>query len=329
MKRVKLSLVLAGLVTLAVACGGQDEASGSSTTNGNANSNGNSEEISGTVSIDGSGTVYPLMARLAEEYMTTEQEGVSVEVSRAGTSAGMDKFVNGETDLSNASRPIKEEELAGLEKNGIESKEFKVALDGLTIVIHPENDWANEMTEEEIKDVFVTGKYKDDDNVLWSDVREEWPEEEMNFYGPNENHGTYEFFVDEIIEEQDLVEGIDLQQEYSTLVELVSEDENAIGFFGFGYYTNNDDKLGAVHVDFGDGPVEPSLETIDEEGGYAPFTRPVFTNLSVNAAKDKSEVKDFMKFVLSAADEFSGETGFAPLPEEELNSYLEEVHAID
>ncbi|MGJ9382592.1 PstS family phosphate ABC transporter substrate-binding protein [Salipaludibacillus sp. CF4.18] len=338
MKRVKLSLMLAGLITFAVACGEEDEASGTSNNGNNAN-NGNetteetneetSEEISGTVSVDGSGTVYPLMARLAEEYMTTEQAGVSVEVGRAGTSAGMEKFINGETDLSNASRPVKEEELAGLEEAGIESKEFKVALDGLTIVIHPDNDWANEMTEEEIKEVFVTGNFKDDDVVLWSDVRPEWPEEEINFYGPNENHGTYEFFVDEIIEEQDLVEGINLQQEYSTLVELVSEDENAIGFFGFGYYTNNDDKLGAVHVDFGDGPVEPTLETIGEESAYAPFTRPVFTNLSVNAAQEKPEVKDFIKYVLTAADDFSGETGFAPLPEEELNSYLEEVEAIE
>jgi len=336
--------MIVGLMAFTVACGeGENEASGSTgESNNNAENNSASEEsndenssdnaegaeLSGSVQIDGSGTVYPLLSRIAEEYMVNEQSGVSVEVSRAGTSAGMSKFVEGETDLSNASRAIKQEELDALEENGIETQEFKVALDGMTIVIHPDNDWATEMTEEQITDLFVTGKYADDDNVLWSDVNEEWPEEEINFYGPNENHGTYEFFVEVLIDEQDLVEGINLQQEYSTLVELVSEDENAIGFFGFGYYINNDDKLGVVSLDFGDGPVTPSLDTIAEDGEYGPFTRPVFTNLSIDSAKEKPEVKDFAKYIFEVADDLAGETGFAPLPESELNSYIEEIEAI-
>lgn len=328
MKKYSLTIMMAGLMVFTVACG-EEEGDASNASNANSNNSNDGKELSGTVSVDGSGTVYPLMARLAEEYMTSEQPGVSVEVGRAGTSAGMKKFIAGETDLSDASREIKVEEQEALDEAGIESKEFKVALDGMTFVLHPDNDWATEMTAEEVTDVFVTGKYADDDNVLWSDVRDEWPDEEINFYGPNENHGTYEFFVETLIDEQNLVEGINLQQEYSTLVELVSEDENALGFFGFGYYTNNDDKLGVVEVDFGEGPVAPSLDTIAEDGEYGPFTRPVFTNLSLNSAREKEEVKDFAEFIFTAANDFAGETGFAPLPEAELAEYLAEVQSIE
>ncbi|MCE7793520.1 PstS family phosphate ABC transporter substrate-binding protein [Salipaludibacillus sp. CUR1] len=336
MRKFRLSIMLTGLLAVASACGGNESSeAGSSNNNGGSNGGNNNagnsetEELSGSVQIDGSGTVYPLVSRIAEEYMVNEQQGVSVEVSRAGTSAGMQRFVNGETDLANASREIRDEELDDLEENGIETREYKVALDGMTIVIHPDNDWATEMTEEEVTDLFISGKYADDDNVLWSDVRDDWPDEEINFYGPNENHGTYEFFVEVLLDEQDLVDGINLQQDYSTLVELVSDDENSIGFFGFGYYINNDDKLGAISVDFGDGPVAPSLDTIAEDGDYAPFTRPVFTNLSINAAKEKPEVKDFAKYIFEVADDLAGETGFAPLPEDELNSYIEDIDEIE
>ncbi|WP_088076063.1 MULTISPECIES: PstS family phosphate ABC transporter substrate-binding protein [Bacillaceae] len=319
MKKYLVTLLLATLTLVSVACGSEE-------TDNQADAN----ELSGAVSIDGSGTVYPLMARIADEFMTSVEEGVSVEVGRAGTSAGMQKYVVGETDFSNASRPIKDEEVAELEANDIDSKEFKVALDGLTLVINPENDWATEMTEEEIKTMFVTGNIKDDDHVLWSDIRPEWPSEEINFYGPNENHGTYEFFVDVIIEKQDLVEGINLQQEYSTLVSLVSEDVNGIAFFGYGYYANNDDKITAVSVDFGNGPVAPSLETIAEDGPYANFTRPVFTNLNLDAAKEKPQVKAFAEYIFSTgATTFAGETGFAPLPDNELDEALDFIQKLN
>ncbi len=192
--------------------------------------------LEGSVVIDGSGTVYPFMAKMAENYMTNEQEGVSVEVSRAGTSAGFKKFLaEGGTDFNNASREIKDEEKASAEELNIDVQELKVALDGITIVINKDNDWAKELTEQEVKDIFLAsaGKKK------WSDVRADFPNEPIKTYGPNENHGTYEFFFEKILEEQDLVEGINLQQDYSTLVDLVSKDKNAIGFFGYGYYASN------------------------------------------------------------------------------------------
>lgn len=284
--------------------------------------NGESSELEGNVVIDGSGTVYPLMAKLAEEYMLNEQPNVSVEVSRAGTSAGFEKFLQGDTDFNDASRLIKEEEQAQADESGIDIMELKVALDGLTIVVNPENDWAEELTAEQVAEIFTGNITK------WSEINAEWPDEEIQTYGPNENHGTYEFFYEEILEEQDLVDTIDLQQEYSTLVTLVAEDTNAIGFFGFGYYDSNQDQLNAVGIDFGEGAVVPSLETIGEEGPYAGYTRPVFTYLNTGHAQEKPEVYDYAVYVANNINEFAGENGFAPIPDEELAAQAEEVEAL-
>ena len=136
------------------------------------------------------------------------------------------KFIPGETDFSDASRKIKDEEIAQLEENGSvfgeDVMEIKLAYDGLTMVINKNNDWATEMTEEEIINMYLSGKYSSDDVVLWSDIRPEWPKEEIRFYGPNENHGTFEFFYEVILDEQDMVKTANLQQEYSTLVDLVA-----------------------------------------------------------------------------------------------------------
>lgn len=333
-KKYLLFLLVAALAFVLAACGGgsEDEAtegtedSTSEETEtaeeGASEGEGSSEELEGNVVIDGSGTVYPLMSRLAEEYMTNAQQGVSVEVSRAGTSAGFERFLNGETDFNDASRLIKEEEQATADENGIEVMELKLALDGLTIVVHPDNDWATELTAEEVQGIFL-GEYTN-----WSDINPDWPDEKINTYGPNENHGTYEFFYEEILEEQDLVEDINLQQEYSTLVTLVAEDVNSIGFFGFGYYDSNQDQLQAVSIDFGDGPVEPSLDTIAEDGPYADYTRPVFTYLNVGQAEEKPEVLDYAIYVMENTNEFAGETGFAPIPDEEVQTQLEELEAL-
>ncbi|MBO1910794.1 substrate-binding domain-containing protein, partial [Microvirga sp. 3-52] len=259
LKKYLLFLAIAALAAIIAACGSDPKANSDEQSKGNdeeSNDNGNSEKIEGSVVIDGSGTVYPLMARIAEEYMINEQENVSVEVSRAGTSAGFKKFlVKDGTDFNDASRQIKDEEATEAKDLGIEVKELKVALDGLTFVINKDNDWAKEMTPEQLISIF-----KADSGIeKWSDIDPDWPDEKIKPMGPNENHGTYEFFYENILEKQDLVDSVNLQQDYSTLVNLVAEDKNGIAFFGFGYYVNNKDKLEAVHVDFGSGAVEPSL----------------------------------------------------------------------
>lgn len=317
-----LFMIMAAFAVVLAACGKDEDSTdaGSSTASAQGSSG---EELEGSVAIDGSGTVYPLMARLAEEYMVNEQENVSVEVSRAGTSAGFKKFlVENGTDFNDASRQIKDEEAAEADNLGIEVKELKVALDGLTFVINKENDWATEMTPEELVSIFLADSTVEN----WSDINPDWPNEKINAMGPNENHGTYEFFYESILDKQDMDSSVNLQQEYSTLVNLVSEDKNGIAFFGFGYYVNNQDKLNAVAVDFGNGPVEPALDTIAEDGAYADFTRPVFTYLNVNHAKEKPQVKDFAIYVMNNINTFAGETGFAPIPESEVKeniSFLE------
>src|SRR5699024_7144908 len=185
------------------------------------------------------------------------------------------------TDFNDASRQIKDEEAEKAEELGMDVKELKVALDGLTFVVHPDNDWASEQTEEQIIDII-----KADGGIeTWSDIDPEFPDETMQTYGPSENQATSEFCWEKNAEAEDLVSSVKLQQDYSTLGNLIAEDVNGIAFFGYGYYVNNQDKLQAVHVDFGDGGVEPTLDTIAEDGDYAPFTRPVFTYLNVDQAK--------------------------------------------
>src|SRR5690554_6211087 len=294
---------------------------------GQGNTGENSQGLEGDVIVDGSGTVYPLMAHIAEEYMTNVEPGVSVQVGRAGSSAGFKKFIPGELDFADASRKIKDSEVEDLKANGLELGEnvleIKLAYDGLTIVVNKDNNWATEMTADEIVKMFTSKAVKENDKVLWSDIRSDWRQEEIKFYGPNENHATNEFFNENILGKQDLVSTVNLQQEYSTLVDLVTQDKNAIAFFGFGYYATNTDRLQAVKVDFGNGPVEPKLETIGEDLDYAGFTRIVYTYLNLDYAKEKPQVLDFAKFVVSpeGAAKLAGENGFAPLPAETYNEY--------
>jgi len=343
-KKNLLALLLVFVMMVAVVGCGQDEAQ--ETSNGAATETEVTETeteeteteemtaLEGAVIVDGSGTVYPLMAHIAEEYMINEQEDVSVQVGRAGSSAGFKKFIPGETDFSDASRKIKDSEIEELATNGLtfgeDVLEFKLAYDGLTMVINKDNDWATEMTKDEILNMYISGHYADDDVVLWSDIRADWPAEEIKFYGPNENHGTYEFFYETLLDEQDMVATANLQQEYSTLVDLVSNDVNAISFFGFGYYVSNTDKLTAVSVDFGNGPVKPAVETIGEELDYAGFTRPVFTYLNLQYAKEKPQVLDFAKYVVSpdGAKRLAGENGFAPMPDSVYEEYQAQLDAV-
>ncbi len=332
-KIVALGLVAVMSLGLLAGCGAPAEEATPATTQADETVEAVEEatNLEGAVIIDGSGTVYPLMANIAEDYMVNEQPDVSVQVGRAGSSAGFKKFIPGETDFSDASRKIKDKEVAQLEEKGMslgeDVYEFVLAYDGLTMVINKDNTWATEMSKEEIVNMYLASG-----NISkWSDIRSEWPSEEIKFYGPNENHGTYEFFYEKILDEQDMVGSANLQQEYSTLVDLVSSDKNAIAFFGFGYYVSNTDKLQAVHVDFGNGSVEPKLETIGTELEYAGFTRPVFTYLNVNYAMEKPQVLDFAKYVVSfeGAKRLAGDNGFAPLPDAMYAEYQQQLDALE
>lgn len=330
MKRKWLALLLATLLLfVAVGCGQTDD-----TDNGDGNGDDGAVALSGDVVVDGSGTVYPLMAQIAENYMVNEEADVNVTVGRAGSSAGFKMFIPGETDFSDASRKIKDSEVEELAAKGWdlgeEIMEIKLAYDGLTMVINPDNTWATEMTAEEIVAMFTSGSYSEDDVVLWSDIRADWPAEEITFLGPNENHGTNEFFTENILDDAPMVATAQLEQEYSTLVDLVSQDVNAIAFFGYGYYVTNTDKIAAVSIDFGNGPVAPSLDTIGEDLDYAGFTRLVYTYLNLEYAKEKPQVLDYAMYVVGVdgARALAGEKGFAPLPDSVYDGYLAELEAI-
>lgn len=322
LKNLLLLGVIALIAVFTAACGNSNDSDGQEK---DSEKSGEAATLEGSVVIDGSGTVYPLMAKIAEEYMINEQEDVSVEVSRAGTSAGFKKFLAEDgNDFNDASRQIKDEETAEAEKLGMEVKELKVALDGLTFVINKDNDWAKELTPEQLIQIFqAEGNVKQ-----WADINPEWPAEDIKPMGPNENHGTYEFFYENVLDKNDLADQVKLEQDYSTLVNLVAEDKNGIAFFGFGYYVNNTDKLQAVHVDFGNGAVEPALETISENGDYADFTRPVFTYLNVDNAKEKPQVLDYALYVVNNVNTFAGETGFAPIPEEEVKENIDFLNGL-
>ena len=325
----KLMGIITSLTVVAMfaACGAKEETPETPGTETPGTEAPAGEELEGSVIVDGSGTVYPLMANIAENYMVNEQPGVSVQVGRAGSSAGLKKFIAGELDFADASRKIKDAEVQELEaagkKMGENVLEIELAYDGLTMVINKENTWATEMTQEEIINMYISGKYKSDDKVLWSDIRAEWPKEEIKFFGPNENHGTYEFFYEVILDEQDMVSNVNLQQEYSTLVDLVSKDKNAIAFFGYGYYASNTDKLTAVKVDFGNGAVAPFLDTIGSDLEYAGFTRLVYTYLDLDKAKENPAILDYALYVISeeGASKLSGDNGFAPIPAEKHAEY--------
>jgi len=338
-KKIISVLLMVMLAVSVIACDNSTDSSNpsstaQSSTAQSSTAQSSAEKLSGTVIIDGSGTVFPLMANIAEEYMVNEQSDVDVQVARAGSSAGFKKFVVEELDFADASRPIKDEEKAQLEALGYNMEEdileIKIALDGLTMVINKNNTWATEMTKEEIIDMYLSGTHKADDKVLWSDIRSDWPSEEISFYGPNENHGTYEFFWEVMLKKADMVKTVNLQQEYSTLVDLVSNDKNAIAFFGFGYYVTNTDKLTAVKIDFGSGPVEPKLETIGEDLPYAGFTRPVFTYVNLKFARQKPQVLDYAKYVVSehGAARLAGQNGFAALPSAVYAEYMSVLESI-
>lgn len=336
MRKKILGLVSSmAVVAMLAACGAAPAEETPSETPGETPTETPAEELEGAVIVDGSGTVYPLMAHIAESYMTDVQPGVSVQVGRAGSSAGLKKFIAGELDFADASRKIKDTEVEELEaagkKMGDNILEIELAYDGLTMVINKENTWATEMTKEEVVDMYVSGQLKADDKVLWSDIRSDWPKEEVKFYGPNENHGTYEFFYEVILDEKDLVSTVNLQQEYSTLVDLVSKDKNAIAFFGYGYYASNTDKLSAVKIDFGSGAVEPSLETIGSDLEYAGFTRLVYTYLDLDKAKASPQILDYAKFVVSpeGAQKLAGENGFAPVPAAKHAEYTDLLEGLE
>jgi phosphate transport system substrate-binding protein len=299
-------------------------ACGSDSTNESAGSNngGNTEEaaqLEGDVKIDGSSTIAPIAEAINEEYAATQRD-VQVSIGVSGSGGGFEKFIAGETDLSNASRLIKEEEIAALEKAGIDYTEFEVAKDGLSVVVNKENDWIEDMTVEDLKKLWV----EDGSVKKWSDINPEWPNEEVKFYSPGTDSGTYDYFNEVILEEEDIVkENITMSEDDNVLVQGVTGDKNAIGFFGYAYYLANKDNLKVVKI----GGVEPTNETI-ESGKYTPLSRPLFVYAKNSALKEDEAVYDYMKFTLENAGEMAEAVGYVSLPEEKYEKQLKTLEGL-
>ncbi|MGP1347286.1 MAG: PstS family phosphate ABC transporter substrate-binding protein [Phycisphaerales bacterium] len=266
--------------------------------------------LRGRVTIDGSSTVYPLTDAVAEEFFKTAPR-VQVPVGVSGTGGGMKRFVRGETDISNASRPINAEEVAAAREYGIEFIELPVAFDGLTIVVNPENTWATTLTVDEVRKIYRA----DIAARTWADVREGWPDEPIQVFSPGTDSGTFDYFKEVVAGKDGAIRAdMSVSEDDNVLVRGVSGNKNAIGFFGIAYYMQNRDRLRSVGIDGGSGPVKPTSETV-ESGQYSPFSRPLF--IYVNAASlERNEVRGFVEFYLKNAGTLAEEVGYVRLPQQ-------------
>lgn len=316
MKKWKYLMVtsMATSALLLGACGADQKASNSSSETTTGAQSG--EQLQGKVAGDGSSTVSPIMEAIVEEYAATQPK-VQVSVGVSGTGGGFEKFINGETDFSNASRPVKEEEAAKLKEKGIDYTEFEIAYDGISIVVNKDNDWIDDVTVKELEEIWVdNGKKK-----KWSDINKDWPNEEIKFYSPGTDSGTYDYFVNDVLEEQQLDKSATLSEDDNVLVTGVESDKNAIGYFGFAYYEANKDKLKVVKV----GGVEPTHDTI-QSGEYKPLSRPLFVYAS-NKALEEPAMYNFMEYALENAGAMAESVGYVKSPDkvyEEDKKKLEE-----
>lgn len=275
------------------------------------NSSSSSSKLSGNIVIDGSSTVYPITEIVAEEF-TYENPEVKITVAESGTGGGMKKFVEGEIDIVNASRKIKDSELEQAKANGIDVLELVVANDGISVVVNSENDFATDLTKEELSHIFRN----EDPARYWSDVREGFPNELIKVYTPGTASGTFEFFTEVINDEaKSQREDAILSEDDNVLVKGVSEDKYSIGYFGYSYYESNKDKINLVSID----GIAPSSETIND-GTYL-LSRPLFIYFNKNDLS-KPEIQAFIEFYLTNAYELADDVQLVPLSKSEYESQL-------
>jgi phosphate transport system substrate-binding protein len=273
--------------------------------------------LSGTVTIDGSSTVYPITAAVAEEFQIANS-GVQVPVAFAGTGGGFKKFCAGETDINDASRPIKTADTADAKSEatnckdaGITYAELQIAIDGLTIVVNPANDFATCLTKDQLKMIYGPDSPKD---LTWSQVNPAWPAEKIDRYMPGADSGTFDYFTEVINGEVDAsTQNATQSEDDNTLVTGVAGSKYAIGYFGYAYYVENKDKLKAVEVDGGTGCVAPTDETINTNT-YAPLSRPLFIYPNTAKAKTDATLKAFVDYYLANAEKYATEVGYVPVP---------------
>ena len=305
------ALPVLGLAFTLAACGGQSQ--------GTSGSDGS---VSGEVVVDGSSTVQPLTAA-AGELFKEQQSGVNVSVATSGTGGGFEKFCQGQTDISNASRPIKDEEKAICDKNKVEFSQLQIATDALTVVVSKDNDFVDCLTTDELKTMWAPeaeNKVK-----TWNQVNPDFPNEPLELYGPGTDSGTFDYFTGEINGEEGASRSdYNASEDDNTLVQGVEGSPNALGYFGYSYFEENVDKLKAVKIDSGDGCVAPSVETA-QDGSYTPLSRPLFIYPSTKSVAEKKQVAEFVKFYGDNDEDISRAAQFIPLNDEQRSTLKTEA----
>ncbi len=269
-------------------------------------------ELTGPVKIDGSSTVFPVTEAVAEEFRNVHPK-VRVTIGISGTGGGFKKFSRGETNITNASRPIKDGEKAACLANNINYIGLEVAYDGLAVLVNPKNDWVDNFTVEELKKIWepdAQGKI-----MRWNQIRPEWPNEKIQLFGPGVASGTYDYFTKAIVGESGSSRGdFTASENDHILVQGVAGDKFSLGFFGLAYYKESKEKLKLIGIHNGEKVVKPSLETV-RDGSYSPLSRPLF--IYINSTSIKSpHIVEFVNFYLKNVGELSEDAGYFPLPAE-------------
>lgn len=308
----KTGLVAASAALLLTACGGQDAGSNS----------GSGSELSGQVSIDGSSTVYPLTATAAEDFQL-DNSGVQVKVGNSGTGGGFEKFCRGETDANDASRQIKDEEAAACEKTGVTYGELQVAVDALTVVVNKENTWATCLTLDQLAKIWGPTSTA----ASWKDIDPSFPDEALKLFGPGTDSGTFDYFTDAVNGEEGASRtDFTPSEDDNVIVQGVEGSKGGLGYFGYTYFEENQDRLNAVQIDAGNGCVSPSVETA-QDGTYTPLARPLFVYPSVQALA-KPQVKAFFDYYIANDADIAKGALFIPLNDEQKSKLQSDYDAL-
>ena len=274
------------------------------------------------VKVDGSSTVFPITEAVAEEFQKARKGAVNVTVGISGTGGGFKKFCRGETDLANASRPISKKEMEECAKSGVRYHEMPIAYDALTVMVNPQNAFIKSMTVAELKKIWepaAQGKINS-----WKDVNPAWPDQKIKLYGAGSDSGTFDYFTEAIVGKAKSSRGdFTASEDDNVLVQGISGDKGALGYFGFAYYIENQKKLKAVAIDGGKGPVAPTPENVDN-GTYQPLSRPIFIYVSEKSL-DKPEIRDFIDFYMKNAPQLVKEVKYIPLPAKAYAGNLEHL----
>jgi phosphate transport system substrate-binding protein len=305
----------AAVALLLVAAGCGRGSSGSET----GAEGGTSSNLSGSISADGSSTVGPLTTAAAERFRRTNSK-VRITVAISGTGGGFERFCKDETDLSNASRPIKEEEQAACTKNGVNYVEFLVANDGIAVVANNDNTWATCLTVAQLKKIWQRGSKV----TNWKDVAQKFPDVGLELYGPGTDSGTFDFFTDTINGEEGASRSdYSATENDNVTVQGVSGEKGALGYFGLSYFEEHQERLKALEIDGGKGCVAPSMETV-QSGTYKPLSRPLFI-YAKKTSLERAEVKAFLRFIVENEREIATAARFVPLTDEQEQKAKQEL----